>query len=335
MKRRFISGVCALLISWHGSTAFAQQSSTDIALAEELYREGSALMDQKQYEEACRKLAESHRLDPATGTLMNLASCHEAMGLTATAWVEYGESLLAARRDQRPDRVQFNEQRIAALEPKLSRLAILVPKEAQIEGLEVRIDGKLIGAAAWGVSAPIDPGKHRIEALAPRRIAWSAEVSIGAEADKQSVQVPLLEEDPNAPQPELGPAPVTPLPQPGPPEADRLPMDRPIPTSVYIAGGITLAFAAAAGVSGAMYLSKRSEYDDSRSTLPEDQQQELRDSAQLPGIINLAATGATVVGAVVTGYLYFSRPTAAASTKLQLSPWVGVNTGGLIVGGTL
>jgi hypothetical protein len=339
MNRIVFCLVLAVLVG-RSSLASAQRSSTDIAISEELYREARALMDEKRYEEACKKFAESQRLDPATGTLLNLAACHEAMGLTATAWIEYGEALLAARRDQRADRVQYAEERIRGVEPKLSRLMIVVPPESRIEGLEVRIDGALIGAVAWGVSAPIDPGTHKVGATAAGRKPWSVEVTIGAEADKKSVQVPFLEIDPNAPVP--GAKPETPSssgPATGqaPATADQLAIERPIPASVYIAGGVTLAFAAAAGISGAMYLSKNSDYEDANadpSKTPE-QRQNLRDSAELPGIVNVVTTGAALAGVVVTGVLYFTRPERPVQGSIRFAPWMSQHGGGFALGGTL
>jgi len=118
------------------------------------------------------------RLDPAAGTQLNLAFCHEGEGRTATAWAEYNDALTQARRDGRPEREQFASDRLRGLSSKLMLLAITLAPGAEVPGLEVSLDGAVVGAAALGAASPVDPGTHTLAARAPGFAPWSAEVRV-------------------------------------------------------------------------------------------------------------------------------------------------------------
>ena len=68
------------------TAAHAQTPSSSTVTAEALFEDGRQLVMQGKYAEACPKFAASERLDPSTATLLNLASCYERQGRTATAW---------------------------------------------------------------------------------------------------------------------------------------------------------------------------------------------------------------------------------------------------------
>src|SRR5687767_11843809 len=74
------------------AAASAQPPQGDAAASEALFREGRRLMKAGDYEGACPKLEESLRLDPALGTLFNLASCEEQLGRWATAWQHWRQA---------------------------------------------------------------------------------------------------------------------------------------------------------------------------------------------------------------------------------------------------
>lgn len=165
----------------------------DPAAAEALFRQGRALMDSGDFKGGCPKLAEGYAQDPATGTLLALALCQEQAGQTASAWATYSNVVSRARQDGRADREQAARERVQALEPKLSHLTIVVDAEAAaVSGLVVKRDGLPVGSGAWGTGVPLDPGEHTVEATAPGKRPWKATIKVGADADAQTVAVPVL-----------------------------------------------------------------------------------------------------------------------------------------------
>lgn len=160
------------------------------AIAEALFQEGRDLLAQDKASLACPKFAESQRIDPATGTLLNLATCHQAEGKFATAWSEFNESLMAAQRDGRADRVDFARQHIRDLEARLSRVVIRVTEKTRQDSVRVQLDGVAIGRAGWGVAIPVDPGRHVVVATMEDRPPWKIIVDIEESMPSVDVEVP-------------------------------------------------------------------------------------------------------------------------------------------------
>lgn len=318
------------------------QSETEVALADALYRQARDLMAAGNYDEACPKLAESHRLDRATGTLLNLAACHERQGKLASAWLEFSDALPAARRDGRPDRAKFAEDHLADLEPKLSHLTVSVPTDADDPNLELALDDTPIGRASRGVPAPVDPGHHVVVAKAPGKQTWSRAVEIGLLADQETVTIPKLQDAPAtvaapspapAPSAAVGNAPIA------APAHDEL-TARPVPVSVYAAGAATLVLAVVASATSAVYLDDRASYSaalraSGPSPAPSANAKERHDTAQTWGLVNAGLWAATACGAALTTYFYLTRPERSMShpKAAHLLPWAMPTSAGLAVTG--
>jgi hypothetical protein len=159
------------------------------AAAEALFREGRRLMKAGQVARACPKFAESQRLDPQLGTLINLALCHKAEGLTATAWSEFSEAATLATRAGHEPRASFCRKEAEQLEPKLARVRVDVAEQSR--GLVVRLDGRLLEASSYGLPLPVDPGEIDIQASAPDRESWSTSLTASAR-HTSTVEVPVL-----------------------------------------------------------------------------------------------------------------------------------------------
>src|SRR5947208_5583649 len=138
----------------------------DAATAQALHDEAKALIAKGSWEPACPKLEESFRLSPAIGTRYKLADCYEHTGRTASAWAHFLGVASSAKSAGQADREREARARAAALEPKLSRLAVVVPEKSRVSGLEVKGGGTVVGAAQWGGSVPSGPGAHAIGATA-------------------------------------------------------------------------------------------------------------------------------------------------------------------------
>ena len=186
----------AALVMW-AVPALAQEQGSDQTLAQTLFDEGVKLMEQGKFDEACPKLAESQRLDPGGGTLLNLGYCRQNEGKLASAWAAYDEALSQAIKDNRKDRENSARVHVDELQGKLAKLAIdLSDAAAHTSQIEIRLDGTPVRQAAWGVLAPIDCGTHAVVVTAPGKREFHTSVSVDNDGTVQRVSIPALEDAP-------------------------------------------------------------------------------------------------------------------------------------------
>jgi hypothetical protein len=184
----------AVLVACAGAGVAAPagaQPSSQSAAAQALFDEAKALMKAGQYPAACAKFEESQRLDPGSGTLINLADCYEQSGRLASAWSTFLDAAAGARASGNAPREQVARERATALESRLPRIVIAVPASPPA-GLEIRRDDLLVGAPQWGLSIPLDPGEHTISAAAPGRQRWTTRVVVREGAAPLAIAVPDL-----------------------------------------------------------------------------------------------------------------------------------------------
>src|SRR5579859_4657585 len=123
---------------------------------------------------ACAQFAESQRLDPAIGTLLNLADCESRTGKLASA-LEH----VRTARDQMSKvdfRVPFASNQIAELEARVPHLIlVLAPPDAKVR---VTLDQVALESASLGVPLPVDPGKHTVTVGASGHALWRDDVTL-------------------------------------------------------------------------------------------------------------------------------------------------------------
>ncbi len=165
----------------------AGAQARDPAAAEALFRQGREAVERKDYKTACSKFRESQRLDPALGTLFNIADCEEKMGRLATAWTLFQEVAQRLPADDR--RRPIATARTKQLEPRLPRLTINATTELP-EGTTVLRDAVELGAASLGAPLPVDPGPHTIVVRAPGHEPAEFDVSL-EEAQSHTLAVTI------------------------------------------------------------------------------------------------------------------------------------------------
>ena len=248
--------VAGALVLAGGRSAHAQAQPVDPekrAAAQALFDAGRKLTAQDKFAEACPKLLESYRLDPAIGTKFYLADCYEHVGRLASAWTYYLEVVEDAQKEGAKDREKFATTRADALKPRLPQLVVKRSAAARaVPGLVVERDGLRVGEGMYDTPVPVDLGQHTVRVSAPGKKAIELKVEAKQEGVEVVVEIPALAAD--APPPLDPNQTVTP---PIEPRADRarLPTRRIAGFAVGGAGVVSLGV----GIGlGALAISKKS-----------------------------------------------------------------------------
>jgi hypothetical protein len=325
-----------LVASFAASTARADTSSSK-AVAEALFRDGTQLMNAGDLQAACPKFEDSMKLDPALGTLLYLAACHEKEGRTASAWSEFSSARAWAERTEQHDRAAFAQKRIAALESRLSNVVITAPA---IPGLQLKLDEGTLSSAALGTPLPVDPGDHTVAAEAPERQPWHILVKIPAEPGNTAVEIPPL-----------APAPVVAATPPAPGATGSGAASSPDATAAGGSGnriglwtgvGVT---AVGVGIGTWFGILTLQERDDAQKACPNNKcvpgGLDHISRAKTDSVVSTVAFSVGAAAAIVAGYFLFkksgpSTPATAsvALTSLGVAPAVAPRVAGLTVVGT-
>lgn len=310
-------GACFAIATLVRAPAAAQAGGTKAA-AEALFDDGRKLMSSGQYADACAKFEASQALDPGVGTSLNLADCYEKLGRSASAWAQFRETLSAARKAGSADRERIARQRIEALEPKLSYLTVITWKGQEVE---VTRDGTLLEPAVLSTPIPVDPGEHTISASASGKRAWSTKVTVGDNADRVSVSVPILADD----SPALASAASSAsddLATSGSPPSDKPRSEA--DGSIQRSMGIVAAAVGVAGVAtGAVFgIKAASTWNDAKSSCKptcDEKAHTLSQEASQSGTISTVAFIAGGAAVVAGAVLWFTAPSKRPDQRLALA----------------
>jgi len=353
MTRRAHRSVLSLLLIASQTLAplpvFAQ-TDEQRAAARELATEGADAFDAGRYQDAIDRFTRAESLVHAAPHLLFLARSHAKL----QQYVKAREAYMKIVNEQLPpnatqgvkDAQRAAQDEITGVEARIGRLTIVVQGKEQAKDLVVQVNGVPVPAVLVGAPQPIDPGEHKVEALASGLRAGPESVTVG-EGERKELTLKLVS-DPNAVPPGAAAVVATEPGAPPPGETQSPPADQGVDSGgtnglrigSYVAFGV-----GAVGLGlGTVFLlqssSKRSEADD-LCTLPKgacDKSVEAEvndlddqaDSAATLGVVGFVAGGVGIATGVTLLILSSGGSKSSASTeKPHVEPWVGRNTVGI------
>jgi hypothetical protein len=183
------------LASAMASPALAQLSAQDKAVADTFFDEGLKLLRAGKFVEACPKLAESERIDPAVGTALYLGECFERIGKVASAQAMFQEGYDYAKR-RNDGRAAVAKEHHDKLKP--STLAVVLAPGAQVEGLAIVRDDAAMSMLQLGTALPCDGGSHVVVASAPGKKKLALTVTVPKQEGAVTLTIPKLEDEEHA-----------------------------------------------------------------------------------------------------------------------------------------
>lgn len=284
--------------------------------ADKLFEDGRRYLAAKEYALACTAFEQSQAADPAIGTLLNIALCYETWGKPTAAYRWYVEAEKLAK-DKSDDREKGAHAKAAELEPKVPHLTISVPADAD-PATTFMLDGNEIDKAKLVEEQLVEPGKHTVVAKladkAPKETVF--EISEG-ERKKITIEVPRHE--------------VTVIVRGGERKKGKFYGG----IGMLVGGGVAL------GVSGYVSLLARQDYADAVKSCPDrvcssqeafDATQDARSKANLMTFVGGA--GIALVG-VGVWFVLTSKTPKVTEKQIVLSPHVGADSVGVVLGGAL
>ncbi len=250
VSRRGSSLIVVVALAIVGRPVGAQPASGQ---AEALFREGRALLAAGKVAEACAAFDASDHIDHVASTLLNRAECHQRLGQLATAWALFVDARRETSDTTDPKTQSFHRsasEHADLLEHRLSSLAIVVPLENRVAGLEVVRGTEVVDVVVWNHALPIDGGTYTISARVPGHETWTTTVVIQPEADHAVVTIPRLRENAGSAAVGVTTSPVTAAST----EAGATPTSVPSRLPSYVLGGSALAL----GFGAAMFYARGS-----------------------------------------------------------------------------
>jgi hypothetical protein len=297
--------------------------------ADRYFKEGQTLMEESEYAKACPKFEQSYKLDPKTGTQLNLAFCYEKEGRVWYAWLAYKEAELRASASGQKERADFARAQAINLEKGLARARI--PAQSGLDRLAV--DDQTIPDATRGQPFAVEPGSRKVTFVKSGKKPVVREIRIVRQAAPQVLEVPTAFEDEELP-PVVAPPPAVEAPPPiaPPPPADPARKQSPDRTLALAAFGVGAIGLGTGAVLGVMTLTTRDEADANCPNKVCDRVgQDKIATARTYGVISTIGFVVGAIGVAGGATLYLLAP--ADGKGASVGPSIGPGMAGLTARG--
>lgn len=322
LRRALASSWTFASVALVATSAFAVTPADEKA-ADALFQSARDAMDRGDLTSACERFAESQRLGPAPGTLLNLGECEARSGKIAAALTHYRDG--RAGLPASDFRIPFTEHRIEELASRVPHLTVRPTSTAQAApSLVVSCDGTAMAPEALGVPDTVNPGAHvcvvTAKGHAPHRVEFTL-----AEGEQRTLDV------------DVGPADA---PEPPPPRLAPIVANRTEPSSGsaqrvagFAVGGVGLAGLAVGGIFGLLSNHTYGSATSSCITPPTNcTSQGIGEGATAYAQATVSTTAFIAGGALVAGGLALVL-TAPKSGHVQAAPTIDATGAGLSIRG--
>lgn len=181
-----------------GLALAAEPTPSEISVARRLFEEGKAGEDAGRWRDAADKFRQAAAIKDTPGLRFHLARCEEEQGALVEALVEYDRAReLLEGGVKAPDVERLLGEARERVRAKVALVTLRLPRG--LENASVSLDGKAVSASVLGVPLPVNPGKHRLQAVAPGRTAYDQAVQLNSgEAREIAIELPVATTAPAA-----------------------------------------------------------------------------------------------------------------------------------------
>ena len=311
---------------WAGSS-FAEASAADRATARSLAGEGYQALQSKDYATATDRFSRADALVHAPTLMIDWARSLVGLGKLVEAQERY-EQIIREGVDAKAPKPWHRAltdagTELAQIKPRLAWITISISGSGAA-GAHVTIDDVLVPPAAIGVRRAVNPGALQVQVQSKGFLPQKRTVELREGAEEAADF--SLEPDPNADV--SGPVKA-------PQGAQPIPTKPHNPTPVYVAFGVSAAGLAVGLVSGALFLSKRSDLTGvctAEGNCQSTQTSTLK-AYNTFGTVSMVGYGVGVAGAAVGFTLLLlnrDKGKAAPAQGVVVRPYVGFGSVGAV-----